>query len=76
MFFSYFAIAKNRSKAPAASWEDEEHFSYKENDSWASEVEHFFDAILENRMISNGNSGDALKVMTIVDQIYEYRNKT
>jgi 1,5-anhydro-D-fructose reductase (1,5-anhydro-D-mannitol-forming) len=69
------SIAKNRSMAPTATWEDEELFSYLENDSWASEVEEFFDTIQEDKVVWSGNSDDALRVMTIVDKIYEYKNK-
>jgi predicted dehydrogenase len=69
------SVANNRSTAPAATWEDEEHFSYHADDSWASEVEEFFSAIQEDRMVWSGNSSDALKVMTIVDNIYEFKNK-
>jgi 1,5-anhydro-D-fructose reductase (1,5-anhydro-D-mannitol-forming) len=67
------SIAKNRSSAPAATWKDEEHFKYHENDSWASEVEEFFSAIRDDRKIQIGNSDDALRVMTVVDNIYKYR---
>ena len=34
-------IARNRSKAPAATWSDEERHIYKTNNSWLHEMEHF-----------------------------------
>ena len=65
------SIAKNRSAAPAATWEDEEHIRFHVNNSWQSEVDHFFDAIINDTPIMVGNSDDALKVMKIVDEIYK-----
>jgi len=67
------SIAKNRSTAPAAIWEDEEHFPFHDNDSWSSEIVEFFTAIKENRKVLVGNSDDALRVMKVVDEIYTYR---
>lgn len=69
------SVAKNRSTAPAATWDDEEHYTYQDNDSWASEVVEFFDAIHEERKVKIGNSGDALRVMSVVDEIYKFRKK-
>ena len=64
------SIAKNRSTAPAATWEDEEHITYHVNNSWQSEIDHFFDAIINDKNIKIGNSSDALKLMKVVDKIY------
>ena len=64
------SIAKNRSTAPAATWEDEERITYHEDKSWRSEVEHFFDAIEQNKAIGIGNSEDALNVMKTIESIY------
>ena len=69
------SIAKNRSSAPASTWKDEEHFTYHENDSWRSEVEEFIAAIAEDRKVLVGNSDDALRVMSVVDEIYKYKKK-
>jgi 1,5-anhydro-D-fructose reductase (1,5-anhydro-D-mannitol-forming) len=66
-------IAKNRSRAPAATWEDEERITYHSDQSWASEIEKFFLSIEENKPVSLGNSGDALKLMKIVDKIYAFK---
>ena len=66
-------IAKNRTTAPAATWEDEEHITFHNDDSWESEINEFFDLINRNKKkVKNGNSTDALKLMKIVDKIYTY----
>ena len=67
-------IAKNRSAAPAATWEDEEKITYHTDESWHSEAVEFFSAIKFNREVKIGNSTDALKLMKIIDKIYSYRN--
>lgn len=64
------SIAKNRSTAPAATWEDEEKMTYHTNTSWRSEVDHFFDCIENERVIEVGNSSDALNLMKIIDKVY------
>lgn len=66
-------IAKNRSTAPAATWEDEEEIVYHADESWQSEVDHFFSAIKGDKKVSTGNSSDALKLMKIIDKIYSFR---
>lgn len=65
------SIAKNRTTAPAATWEDEERITYHENTSWRSEVEQFFDAVSEGAEVRIGNSADALELMRTIDAIYE-----
>jgi len=67
-------IAKNRSTAPAATWEDEEHITYHNDHSWEIEMEEFFKAIDEERLVTSGSSMDALKLMKVVDKIYSYEN--
>ena len=66
-------IARNRSAAPAATWEDEEDITYHTDKSWQSEVDEFFSAIKSKRGHTLGNSLDALKLMRIVDNIYSFR---
>ena len=66
-------IAKNRSAAPAATWEDEEDIIYHSDESWQSEADDFFSAIQSNRNVLSGNSSDALKLMKIIDKIYSYK---
>lgn len=65
------AIAMNRSKAPAATWEDEERFSYETDQSWDAEMAIFFDAVEKGMPIVSGSSTHALEVMRIIDRIYE-----
>lgn len=64
-------IAKNRTMAPAATWRDEEHIRFHVDNSWRYEVERFFEAIEQDSPIQIGNSQDALKVMRVIDRIYE-----
>lgn len=64
-------IARNRSTAPAARWEDEEHITFHTDKSWESEVEHFFGAIIKNKTVELGNSDDALELMKLIDQTYK-----
>lgn len=68
------SVARNRSTAPAATWEDEINTKYNINNSWRYEMEHFFNAIEKNIPVEIGNSSDALKLMTIIDKIYEYKD--
>lgn len=64
-------IAKNRSTAPAATWEDEERITYHSNSSWDSEINHFLSSIENDSKVQVGNSTDALKLMTLIENIYE-----
>lgn len=64
-------IAKNRTTAPAATWDDEEEFRFNVNNSWRSETDHFLTAIQKDGPVTVGNSQDALKLMRVVDKIYE-----
>lgn len=65
------SVVRNRTTAPAATWSDEEHMKFDVDNSWRYEVEHFFDAILQNRAVSIGTSLDALRVMRLIDKIYQ-----
>jgi predicted dehydrogenase len=69
------SIAKNRTTAPAATWEDEERITYHDDMSWRSEIDHFFDSIESDTPIEIGSSGDALELMTLIDTIYERGKK-
>jgi 1,5-anhydro-D-fructose reductase (1,5-anhydro-D-mannitol-forming) len=64
------SIAKNRSTAPAATWEDEEQSHFHVDSSWQEETQHFLHAIVTNSPVQTGHSTDALRVMRIVDAIY------
>jgi 1,5-anhydro-D-fructose reductase (1,5-anhydro-D-mannitol-forming) len=68
-------IARNRSKAPAASWDDEERTEYQIDNSWQNEVDSFFDTVINDLPISSGSSLDSLNVMKLIDKIYENETK-
>ena len=68
------SIAKNRSAAPAATWQDEVKTKYLNNNSWRYEMEHFFNAIKNNTPITIGNSNDAFQIMKIIDEIYKQKD--
>jgi 1,5-anhydro-D-fructose reductase (1,5-anhydro-D-mannitol-forming) len=68
------SIAKNRSTAPAATWKDEVKTQYLTNNCWHYEIEHFIDSIEKDVQVKIGNSDDALKLMTIIDKIYEQKD--
>lgn len=65
------SIAKNRSAAPAATWKDEVKTQYIDDHSWRYEIEHFINACSNGAPIINGSSSDALKLMRIIDKVYE-----
>jgi len=65
------SIARNRTTAPAATWQDEERITFHTDVSWRCEIEHFFTAIANDTEIKIGNSNDALKIMTIIDKVYK-----
>lgn len=66
-------VVQNRTTAPVATWDDEEHTLFEIDHSWNREVEHFFDAIQNDKPITVGNSRDALDLMRLVDRIYQSR---
>ena len=68
------SIAKNRSSAPAATWKDEVKTQYIDDNSWRYEIEHFINSVNNGAPVSNGSSADALKLMRIIDKVYEQKN--
>jgi len=66
-------IVKNRTTAPSATWKDEEDVTYHTDESWKAEINEFFAAIKAGRKVTIGHSGDALKLMRIIDDIYAFR---
>lgn len=64
-------IARNRSKAPAATWEDEQRLVVDVDQSFQKEVDLFINAVAQDRRPDSGNSHDALAVMELIDKIYE-----
>ena len=69
------SVEKNRTTAPAATWDDEEHVRFKIDHSWHYEVDHFFDSIEKDKPVSFGTSYEALKLMKLVDKIYQSKDK-
>jgi 1,5-anhydro-D-fructose reductase (1,5-anhydro-D-mannitol-forming) len=66
------SIAKNRTTSPRAAWKDEENITFPTDISWISEVNHFIDAIENDKHVQMGNSSHALAVMKLIDKTYEY----
>lgn len=68
-------VALNRSKAPAATWEDEQRFKYHTDTSWGREADVFLDAIFGRHAPDVGSSEQALQVMDIIDRIYRNQRR-
>ena len=66
-------LSIKRNQTHLANHEDmsEKHIVFHADNSWISEIQHFFSCIEENERISVGSSEDALKVMKIIDKIYQ-----
>ncbi|MEJ1968816.1 MAG: hypothetical protein WDN03_09345 [Rhizomicrobium sp.] len=54
-------VARNRTKAPAASWDSEDVYKFDADISWDAEAQHFFDAVTEGKPVRYGTSADALR---------------
>lgn len=65
------SIAKNRTTAPAATWEDEEHMTFHADLSWQSEVKLFIEYITRDSEVEIGNSREALELMILIDLTYK-----
>jgi len=65
-------IARNRSKAPAATWEDEEIHRYDVDESWEREMQSFLTAVQNGNPDDFRDSAEALRVMKMIDRIYEH----
>lgn len=64
-------IARNRSKAPAATWSDEERHIFNTDNSWMHEMNHFVDSISKDKKIQVGSSFDAHRIMLHLEKIYD-----
>ncbi|MDE4193116.1 Gfo/Idh/MocA family protein [Phaeobacter gallaeciensis] len=64
-------VARNRSKAPAATWQDEEKFSYPVDESWSREAVEFVDVVEHGKVQTHGTIKDAMDVMELIDTIYK-----
>jgi 1,5-anhydro-D-fructose reductase (1,5-anhydro-D-mannitol-forming) len=67
------AIKYNEFGDKSGNIRHEEIIKYETNNSWNSEIREFFDAISENKHISNGNSEQAYQLMEAIDRIYQKR---
>jgi 1,5-anhydro-D-fructose reductase (1,5-anhydro-D-mannitol-forming) len=65
------SVARNRAVAPAVAWGEEKKTVFHVDTSWADETNAFLVAVKENRPIESGNSMDALRVMRLVERVYQ-----
>ncbi|MBL9138395.1 MAG: Gfo/Idh/MocA family oxidoreductase [Verrucomicrobiales bacterium] len=63
-------VARNRTTAPAATWEDEDRTTFHVDTSWNDETQAFLRCVAEDRPVETGSSTDALRVMRIIDAVY------
>lgn len=64
-------VAKNRTLPPEARHSHEERFVYDQDNSWRYEIEDFICCIKEDQPVEVGNTQDALRLMTLIEKIYE-----
>jgi len=70
------SIARNRSSAPAVVWGDEKKTLFPVDTSWADETTSFLEAIEKDLPIESGHSGHALRVMELIERIYQNERHT
>jgi predicted dehydrogenase len=63
-------IAKNRTSAPAATFDDEERMHFQYDTSWGREARLFLETIEKGEPVRYGTSAQALEVMDLIDRIY------
>lgn len=63
-------VARNRSRAPAATWQEEERFDFAIDTSWAAEAEEFMAALRKHDTQSHGTVQHAMQVMQLIEDIY------
>lgn len=63
-------VARNRTTAPAATWEDEDRTTFHADTSWNDETRSFLECVAHDRPVATGSSADALRVMRIIDAVY------
>jgi len=68
------AIKRNTHDVALGRFESEERVVYHTDTSWLSEINHFLDCIENDTPVAQGNSSDALKLMRLMDKIYENRS--
>ncbi len=67
------SVARNRTLPPEASWTDEEKIIFHTDHSWAKEMSVFVDAVRNGTPVATGNTRDALKLMRLVEKVYEQK---
>lgn len=68
-------IRENEYPFIAGKSNKEEQIKFTDDYSWDSEVEHFFSSIKENTTPKLGNSNDAVRLMRIINTIYQNKSK-
>ena len=69
-------VAKNRTTAPAATFDSEERFEFDIDNSWKIEMNNFIDAVLHKKINYESGITEAKKVMRIIDEIYKKEKLT
>lgn len=67
-------VERNKLRGPAIEWGEKQIYHYETDTSWLSEIEHFFNGVIEGQPILMGRSQDALRLMKLVDRVYEEPN--
>jgi predicted dehydrogenase len=67
-------VERNKLRGPAVEWGEKQVYHFENDTSWLSEIEHFFDATIDGKPVQMGASRDALKLMKLVDRVYEEPN--
>lgn len=65
-----FAQKQFEDEASAFGKPREETIYFDRDDSWTLELDEFYQAIIKKASIKNGHSTDALRVMTLIERIY------
>ncbi|MGD0331020.1 MAG: Gfo/Idh/MocA family oxidoreductase [Dehalococcoidia bacterium] len=65
------SVAENRTEAPEAVWTKEERFAFSIDNSFEEEVRTFIQCIDTNAPVATANSADSLKVMRLIEKIYQ-----
>jgi predicted dehydrogenase len=64
------SIAEKRSTPPAATWKDEERYTFNDN-FWKTELLYFLQSIKKNEKPGMCNSDDAFKILNLIERIYK-----
>jgi 1,5-anhydro-D-fructose reductase (1,5-anhydro-D-mannitol-forming) len=65
------AIKYNESGDKSGNIRHEEIIKYETNNSWYSEIDHFFESIISDKRITMGSSEHAILLMKKIDLIYD-----